>query len=50
MSLVILFPDGRMRTTSSGGFMTTPTDENIACLLVAGNFDHRQADRQGLVP
>ena len=45
--LVILFPDGRISDVQRR-FMTTPTDENIACLSVAGDFDDCQAIVKGL--
>ena len=45
--LVILFPDGRISDVQRR-FMTTPTDANIACLSVAGDFDDCQAIVKGL--
>ena len=45
--LVILFPDGRISDVQRR-FMTTPTDDNIACLSVAGDFDDCQAIVKGL--
>jgi threonine synthase len=45
--LVILFPDGRISDVQRR-FMTTPTEANIACLSVAGDFDDCQAIVKGL--
>ncbi len=47
VKLVILFPDGRISDVQRR-FMTTPTDANIACLSVAGDFDDCQAIVKGL--
>ena len=45
--LVILFPDGRISDVQRR-FMTTPTDANIACLSVSGDFDDCQSIVKGL--
>ena len=47
VKIVILFPDGRISPVQRR-FMTTPTDANVACLSVKGDFDDCQALVKGL--
>ena len=47
VKIVILFPNGRISPVQRR-FMTTPTEANVACLSVDGDFDDCQALVKGL--